>query len=271
MKKIIVFTDLDGTLLQHHDYDWKAAQSAISLLESNQFPLIYNSSKTYAEIKAFSKITNNKHPFICENGSAIAIPKGYFNQDDTDVCDYQIIFFGKEYKEIISILNNIRHSHSFKFEGFNDMGVDGIVKATNLSAEQAEAASQRVATEPIQWNDSPTALTEFKQLLKSQGLILQRGGRFYHVMSPVDKADAIRWLVEKYKQYEPDTEWLTVGLGDSQNDVKMLELVNIPVLISNPDSQPPIFNNRLENLMQPKSPGPAGWNQAVQSIIQTMI
>ena len=151
------------------------------------------------------------------------------------------------------------------------MGVDGIVKATNLSAEQAAAASQRVATEPIQWNDSPAALTEFKQLLKSQGLILQRGGRFYHVMSPVDKADAIRWLVEKYKQHEPNTEWLTVGLGDSQNDVKMLEMVNIPVLISNPDSQPPIFNNKLENLMQPKSPGPAGWNQAVQSIIQTMI
>ena len=49
MKRWLVFTDLDGTLLDE-SYSWDLAQPAIDLLRSASIPIILNSSKTVAEM-----------------------------------------------------------------------------------------------------------------------------------------------------------------------------------------------------------------------------
>ena len=46
----IFFSDLDGTLLDHENYDWSAAKPALSELKRQGLPLILASSKTAAEI-----------------------------------------------------------------------------------------------------------------------------------------------------------------------------------------------------------------------------
>ncbi len=42
----LVFTDLDGTLLNHDDYSWEAARPALEELQRQSIPLILVSSKT---------------------------------------------------------------------------------------------------------------------------------------------------------------------------------------------------------------------------------
>ena len=44
MKRWLVFTDLDGTLLDE-DYGWEAARPAVEALRAASIPIILNSSK----------------------------------------------------------------------------------------------------------------------------------------------------------------------------------------------------------------------------------
>lgn len=46
---LLVFTDLDGTLLDIHTYDWRPASAWLDKLQDHQIPVILCSSKTAAE------------------------------------------------------------------------------------------------------------------------------------------------------------------------------------------------------------------------------
>lgn len=65
MKKLL-FTDLDGTLLDHHDYDYSAALPAISELNAQGIPWIMTTSKTAAEVIELKQEIDNPYAFIVE-------------------------------------------------------------------------------------------------------------------------------------------------------------------------------------------------------------
>lgn len=272
MKKLLVFTDLDGSLLEHDDYRWDNALPAIQLLQQHGYPLIFNSSKTAVEIDALRKQMNNYDPFICENGAVANIPVNYFSPNvprHKIHHGYEAHLFARSYEQVVSILNELRAKYGFKFRGFHDMSVDTLVAETQLSKEQSFAAKQRQASEPLTWLDSEAALEKFKLLLKIKGLIVTSGGRFLHVMTDVNKGEGVLWLRQQYKKLEPRTQWLTVGLGDSFNDVAMLEVVDYPVFISNPAGKQPEISH-INKLIRPELPGPAGWNQSIIDLVNTI-
>ncbi|NNC55214.1 MAG: HAD hydrolase family protein, partial [Pseudomonadales bacterium] len=67
----MVFTDLDGSLLDHHSYSYDAALPALTLLEQKNIPIIFCSSKTRAEMDRLRIDMGHAAPFIIENGAAI--------------------------------------------------------------------------------------------------------------------------------------------------------------------------------------------------------
>ena len=70
----LVVTDLDGTLLNHHDYAFDAAQVAIAELKAKGIPVVLNTSKTYAETVTIREKLGIGDPFIVENGSCLYLP-----------------------------------------------------------------------------------------------------------------------------------------------------------------------------------------------------
>jgi mannosyl-3-phosphoglycerate phosphatase len=78
--RLLIFTDLDGTLLDHDTYDFSPALPALAALRAAQVPLILCSSKTFAEMKYWGEVLDLHHPFISENGGALVVPKNYFIQ-----------------------------------------------------------------------------------------------------------------------------------------------------------------------------------------------
>ena len=270
MKKLIFFTDLDGTLLDHQTYHWSAAQPALERLKSLDFPLIFNTSKTFAELRPLAYELNNIHPMICENGNVVAVPHHYFQQDQSHYLDYQTTLFGTDYQSITTTLQKLRIDYGFQFCGFNDLGVDGVMEKTGLSRQQAELACQRLCSEPLLWLGDEASLSAMRLELQKHRLSLTKGGRFYHVMSPMNKGRTMGWLLAKYQQLQPQTRWITVALGDSYNDLQMLEAAEYPVLIRNPHATSPDVSH-IANLTSPLPPGPAGWNEAVNKIIDKHI
>ena len=96
---LLVFTDLDGTLLDHDDYGFAAAQPALSQLRALHIPLIPVTSKTLAEMRLLGRQLGIQHPLIVENGSVICLPEGYFPAQENSECvdGYRLLRLAPDY------------------------------------------------------------------------------------------------------------------------------------------------------------------------------
>lgn len=71
---LLVFSDLDGTLLDSHSYDWQPAAPWLSRLREANVPVILCSSKTSAEMLYLQKTLGLQGlPLIAENGAVIQL------------------------------------------------------------------------------------------------------------------------------------------------------------------------------------------------------
>ena len=58
----------------------------------------------------------------------------------------------------------------------------------------------------------------------------------------------------------------TIGLGDSENDINMLDRVDKAVIVKHPKKPPPIIEGHPSVLIT-KEIGPKGWNEAMINIL----
>lgn len=254
-KNYIVFTDLDGTLLDHHSYSHAPAQPALDLLASLDVPVILNSSKTLQEIDHIASGLKQNFPRIAENGSLIADPE-----------TGDVHTFGGDYDRICSVIDALRDEHDYKFQGFHDWTAEQLAEDTGLPLDAATRAGARQGSEPIRWSDTDERLESFRQQLAEVGLTLNRGGRYWHVMWQADKAQAMEYLVKTYTEgkHRPTV----VALGDGPNDRNMLAAADIAVIVHNPDGVIIDLPPRDGQIVYRTSlAGPSGWNQAIQEII----
>ena len=191
-EKLIVFSDLDGTLLDHHTYGFHGAQRALDCLSRHGVPVILTTSKTMAEVVRIRQQLNNVHPFIAENGALIAIPEKYCKGDRGKISTslsppFRIEQLGGDRGKIVEILANLRQIHGFRFIGFADMSVHELSRLTGLSPSDAALAGQRLSTEPILWQDGDEAWHRFSDCLADHQLQWVQGGRFISISAPFDK------------------------------------------------------------------------------------
>ena len=266
-KLLIIFTDLDGTFLDHETYSYEAAKPCLELILNNNIPLIFTSSKTAPEIEQLCRDTRNYHPFISENGGLISVPENYFPTLSSDKENFSNKLIGISRSNISIFLQ--KQKKFYNFSSFSEMGTDGIINATGLARSDASYANQRECTEPIQWQDTDTALNEFIEEVEKQGLQCIRGGRFYHIMGHHDKATTMTLLINEYKKYS-DKDMISIALGDSPNDYKMLINADHGIVIPNPIS--PISKiEKHESIVYANFQGPSGWNESLLKLLKDYI
>ena len=273
MKKIL-FTDLDGSLLDHHDYDYSSALPAITALNEQAISWILSSSKTATEIIALRAELENNHPFIVENGAGIFWPAGSLLsqymppingiqvdsiQNWTHEFEY-LTLNSVSLADMLQLAAEYKQQHSLNFIGFSEMSIQLIADCTGLSLIKAAQAKQRHFSEPLLWQDSEMKLKAFQRFLQPYGLQLIKGGRFVHLMGLSNKGLALQWLAEYYHQAW-SSPIQTMALGDGDNDIPLLEASDCPVIIRSPVNPPPQVHH--PNVIVTKAYGPLGWNQAV--------
>jgi mannosyl-3-phosphoglycerate phosphatase len=267
---LLVFTDLDGTLLDERSYSFAPANPALARLRGLRIPLIAATSKTLVEAAAINTAMANPHPCIIENGSAICVPAGYFPQPAAGTVSrgFEVVRSGPDYGWLITELARLRTRQGYRFVGFADLSDETVARLTNLPRLAAHNARQRLASEPLVWQDSGEALNRFAEELRQLGLRLLRGGRFWHVLGSADKGTAMEWLVSMYRDNGLPKP-VTVALGDSPNDLDMLRAADVPVVIRRKDGS---HLEPVEALGARVSaqPGPAGWNSSMLQILQEL-
>lgn len=254
----LIFTDLDGTLLDHDDYSFTQAIPALEKIAQFNIPLIINSSKTYAEIKDIRKKMHNHWAFAVENGAAIFLPQSNLSGYGSE---FEQIILGTTFADLLKVIHALREQYGFCFTGFNDYSVQDLMQETGLDEYQAFQAKQRLASEPIKWLDSVKNLTLFKQLLERENLQLIQGGRFLHVMGQNDKSLAMAWLLSKFSQSQKKQ---TFALGDSENDTRMLEQADYAGVIRQVDGSYVLLNKQPERIFYAQHPAPLGWQEVMQ-------
>lgn len=268
----IIFTDLDGTLLDHYTYSFKAALPALKIIKDRNIPLILTSSKTRTEIDKLRAKLQNTDPFIVENGGAVYIPENFFliefsfqkRQDS-----YLVIELGTPYPKLRQAYNTIKSITGLSLVGFGDLTPEKLVNKTGLSLEEARLAINREYDEPflIENEINESKLEQIKKIVSDLGLKLTMGGRFYHLMGNNDKGAAVKILTSIFRKAWRD-DITTVGLGDSLNDLPMLEAVDKPILVQKPSKE---YDKAVLAKIEPtlaKGIGPEGWNEAVLKIIK---
>lgn len=266
----LVFTDLDGTLLDHKTYLFEPALAAISSLKKKNIPLIICTSKTRAEIEEVRLQLENIHPFISENGGAIFIPKGYFSQKFNFTRkdpDYLIVELGTPYKKIREVFNQMRPLFPEKLKGFGDLSSKEVTHLCGFSLDQAKLAKKREYDEPFILEDK---LSEeaIQEIAWRSNLNISRGGRFYHLTGQNDKGEAVLMLRDIYKVKSKNLK--TIALGDSFNDLPMLKVVDFPILVKKPDgSYDPSV--KLDNIILASGAGPTGWSDALLKLLYKLL
>lgn len=153
---LIIFSDLDGTLLDHDDYRWQAAGPALDRLKAAQIPLVLNSSKTMPEIRALREELGNNDPFIVENGAAVVIPPHALGNAEEEVVN-----FGATRDRVLEVLGAQR-KRGARFTSFADMSANELAAETGLDPAAAGRAKERLGTEPLLWQGSEEVFVPFQ-------------------------------------------------------------------------------------------------------------
>jgi mannosyl-3-phosphoglycerate phosphatase len=276
--KIIVFSDLDATLLDRETYSWKPAERAIEALRKRDAALVMVTSKTLSEIVALHQELGFDDPFVFENGGGIAlheetVPREFVTPWEPKTEKFHregftVLALGRGYEELVKSLAEISTEVGTPLLGFSAMSHEEVTKTTSLPAEQAVKARMRFFDEPFMIAEDSKALeAEIRNAAVRRGLDVVKGGRFWHLIGHAGKGKAVSVLLEAFKKRYGAV--VSIGLGDSPNDLPFLQLVDIPVVMGKPFQAESVLS-LSERAHRYDSSGPEGWNQAVLDILATL-
>jgi mannosyl-3-phosphoglycerate phosphatase len=242
--KVIVFADLDGTIL-NDNYNYTEIQPIIRKLQSLRISIILASSKTRAEVEFYRRKLRINEPFIAENGSAIFIPKNYFGAPykyTKETACYHVIELGIDYSTLRKKIEIIMKKSNAQIVGFGDMTIKEIAEDSGLPITLASLSKKREYDEPFKIVEGCEA--DVLCAIEDLGLCYTKGGRYFHLLGNTDKGKALVILKQLYLQEY--RKIVTVGVGDGPNDLSMLDLVNKPFLINDKKSPLTVWQEILE-------------------------
>lgn len=263
----LIFTDLDGTLLNTETYDYGAALPMLQRLKAAAIPVIPVTSKTRAEVATLMEQLGLGEPFIVENGSAVFIPLSYDRIDlpeGEDIDGYRVLQLGCNYVTARAGLKALAQFVGRPLKGFGDWSVEQVEQMTGLPHADASQAKTREFTEPFMTpKNIPT--DTLAASAAELGFRVLLGGRFSHLIgAAAGKGVAIAALQQLY-QAKTDAPLTTVGLGNGLNDIDMLEQVDHPIVIPEADGPHPQLADRGWTIAP--APAPEGWAQALEQIL----
>ena len=264
----IVFSDIDGTLIDIHNGKFEGTDRLVKKLAKMGIPVILCSAKTRSEQEYIRNKLRLSDPFIIENGGAVVIPDGYFDEFEISVPrtrrnGYSLIEIGGHSIEIRKRLARIREDLQINFKGTTDMALNEIRKKVQIPLPFARRMSKREYGETILEID-PSDLDRLAKVCTRIGLKVIHGGRYIDITQGNDKGKATRILIDLFRRKYQPRRTIFVGLGDSENDLPMLKLMDIPVLVQKANGS--WCDSKIKNLVRSTGIGPKGWKNSFNLI-----
>lgn len=256
----VVFSDLDGTLLDHYSYSFEESQPGIDILKRKNIPLVLVSSKTVEEMKLLHTRLKLSTPLVAENGAVFAFPKGDGKWD--------VEILGKSTGELKGLLPILIHQIGRDVKCLPDMTPEDVMMYTGLDNENALIARNRKGSLPFicddELNSNSVNLVTVNAALEKYGIAVTKGGRFYHLMDQsVSKGRAVLRMSEYFASLNGDKPAI-VAIGDSQNDSSMIESAQYGYYVRKPNGL--VEKSSSPNVDYSENIGPKGFTEIIKKI-----
>ncbi|MGQ9842733.1 MAG: HAD-IIB family hydrolase [Spirochaetota bacterium] len=253
----LIFSDVDGTILDFVTYSYKDSLPAIELCASREIPLILVSSKTYTEMKHLVTELSLTFPFVFENGAGIAYPSGKVTITGKLVDELKAL------KPIIkSLIDDALWVDTLQWEELSNY--------TGLSTSHVAAMIERNASLLfISKKTLPCNIDRINQKIAHAGIAITSGGKFYTVMDrAVHKGIAINAIQKYYKRKAKNKRIITYGIGDGINDSYMFKAVDKAYFVGD-DTIFPLISSNCYTLCNSTKKGPEGFRYIVTDIVKS--
>ena len=253
--KVLIFTDLDGTLLHRDTFKFDEIKDYLKQLISNGIFVIPNTSKTEKEILEFINELGSNLPFISENGAAI------YGLDLLNANFPKKLILSREKDNLLNIFKNIVPiNFQNKCRWLSEMDKKNQSLILGLEENKLKIALDRKYTIPLIFKGTKNEKTQLAKIIKNEGLFLQDGGRVINLTDKVNKARALQVFVRFYKKYQKNIK--TIAVGDNYNDLDMLKTSDFPCLVFNDKFT--LDEIPINNLIITNKPSPEGWADVIK-------
>ena len=258
-QRLIVFSSLDGSLLDSKTRAWEEARPALDVLRRLEVPVVLTSSKTRGEVAAHARAMDLDAPFVAESGGAVVVPEGYFGHKvpGSETRDgYEVLPLGVPRRDLARALAEMATKIGARVRGI----------ASRPSPAPPALAPEREHDEPFVVEDE-ARVAALVEAASERKLRVRRGRRFFHLSGGSDKGRAARVLMGLFEA--AGRRLVSIGLGDAPNDLALLTAVRQPIVIPGPDgTADSALAESLPGAQLAPRPGPAGWNAAVLSVLR---
>ena len=256
--KVVIFTDLDGSLLHRDTFKFDTIKNYISSLVDEGIIIIPNSSKTEKEIENFNEELGVDLPYISENGSSIhglnLINHNFPNK----------IILSREKEELQKIFNEkIPEQLKDKCIQISKMNKKEQEKIFGQKDSKLKDALNRKYTLPFLFRGDKNEKNKLLKILNSNSLTLQEGGRVLNLCDNINKVKSMNRVIKILKKTEDKIK--TIAVGDNYNDLDMLKNCDIPCLVFNDKFK--LDQIKIDNLIFSNEASPEGWADVIKKAL----
>ena len=253
--KIVIFTDLDGTLLHRDTFKFDTIKDYIKSLVSNGIIIIPNSSKTEKEIEKFNDELGIALPYISENGSSIH-GLNLINQNFPNK-----IILSREKEELLKIFDiKVPEKIRNKCLLISKMSKKKQEEIFGQKDDELKDVLNRNYTLPFLFNGEKQEKNRLLKILNNNSLTLQEGGRVSNLCDNVNKLKSMKRVIKVLKKTENKIK--TIAVGDNFNDLDMLKNSDVPCLVFNDQFKLDQIN--INNLEFSNKSSPEGWADVIK-------
>ena len=258
--KVLIFTDLDGSLLNNETFKFDEIKNFITNCLKKGIKLIPNTSKTNFEILEFVKELNFEVPYITENGSSI------HNLNILDPHISKKIVLARPVNEIYKdFTKNVKKQLISNCNFLSEMDTDKQKSILGLRGRKLELAINRNYTFLITFNGGENEVRDLMRSCHNIGLSLNQGGRVISIGDNVNKLIGMQKTLNILKSYNEFKDVFTIGVGDSPNDLEMLDEVDFPCLIKRKNNEN-LLNKEKYTISTKEAP--YGWQEVVKIALE---
>ena len=269
---LVIFSDIDGTFLDHDTFSEGDNFEILDKLVKCNHYVVFNSSKTFHEIKKMQDCHKTSFPFICETGGGIYCKDQNLESSSRRRDGYSIIY---ESKKVETFEDDVRSEISRNFSNdldiFDDIDMSEKKSLSSLSGENLELACNRDFSFLIKWRSNEKRFTLFQAVLRKLNLDIIKGSRFYHICSGHNKGKALLFFLDKLKLSSSHKNYTTVGVGDSHNDIDMLSNVDYPCIVRSSDNHNLAKKIKNQNTIVSESSAPQGWEECINHVFSKIL
>jgi len=252
LKRFVIFTDLDGTLLEADGTLSPALEPVLDRLRAQGIPVVPVTSKTRVELLDWVARLDSGGTGAFENGAGLL-----------DGAAVEILPRAVPVVDLREALIEASRAAEMPLVTLSDMTDDEIAERTGLarpSISRARAREYDLPFLPLGGELSP----RFVNALSGGGhLRLSRGDRFFHLSGDHGKEDAVRRILDRH-----GAAATTIGLGDAPNDSGFLARMDVAVIIPRENGPDASLRERVPLARVAPEPAGAGWAAAVARLIE---